>query len=1021
MNVQMKKKLRTLIVLFLALVMTLGLAPAGVDVLIYGDADLESAYETSVPEHEVQPYAPNNDDSENESQQKSDYYLIEDSVITNFLTFSFPEDISTEYGEQPILFIDAGNEYDLLYDVIAVTETGQNVDVQISDDGGFYIYAEFPDNVFTVTYSAVHPESNEEFTRERTVVVVVPIMPLSIQVFTWEELRAEVIAAGTVPTTIYLMTPEILTGVGVAGQSHGGGANSILIAVGQEITLINGQPGADSRVNLVRNLSNTAAPMSAANDTSDWGHVNNRRSHELFTVEGTLHLGMANPPTPQANNITLGNLVRRVNWATSLWGHNDPIWGTNTAGGQMRGGVRVRGANAHLHMYNGVVIEYGRHEDEGGNMRITHGGTFTMHGGTIRRGFGDATGGAGAAGGVFVAGINSHFIMHNGIIEENELSNNVTGGGVAIAGGATFTMNGGIIRNHILFGQSRGGGVSVGFFNGTTAGAWGGSVNNFHFSGTFNMHGGVIEGGQATFHGGGVLVNTQAYFNMTAGTIRYNRAGVAADGTFVSTTANGGGVFTLRPNLSNINIGNVQGNDTSSQVHFYGNRSSAHGGSPLLLNMGVEDARNHPILTNIRWLNWQLAHNTGTTSVGIGPGEAPLHLINNWDVNVTTQTPYTILRIITMANGGTNTSMVSNDPILPINTTGTNLFLLTGGNGTFNAGTRSGYAFSHWTTTNTATGESINIPGLTGSTNPTTNLTNMPAFNVTATANWVYGMLAPIYRTVTFNSRLGSAVAPQIIQDGQPATRPTSPTRTGYTFGGWFATDAMATGTGGTEFNFNSPTTENITLFARWTADVPPPSPPPAPAPASAPTPTPPPPPVDDVDEEDDDVVPIAPPAIDTPDVEALPYTPVDVQPEDYYQLDYIEVPLAVELPLVAPNRAVWAVANLVLAIIGIALVALVALRIFLFRRHDVYSDEHNTKHSHNKHHLSWLIITGIVAIIGIILFFMTQDMSNSMVPIDFWTIAHVIFVAIEVVALVRVVKHNNDKDGFDDEMVAQV
>ncbi|GHT66465.1 hypothetical protein FACS189452_02380 [Bacteroidia bacterium] len=67
--------------------------------------------------------------------------------------------------------------------------------------------------------------------------------------------------------------------------------------------------------------------------------------------------------------------------------------------------------------------------------------------------------------------------------------------------------------------------------------------------------------------------------------------------------------------------------------------------------------------------------------------------------------------------------------------------------------------------------------------------------------------------TVTFNSRDGSAVAPQIIAQGAKVVQPAAPTRTGYTFDGWFHDIACQI-----EWFFNSDlVTSNITLYAKWT------------------------------------------------------------------------------------------------------------------------------------------------------------------------------------------------------------
>lgn len=72
-------------------------------------------------------------------------------------------------------------------------------------------------------------------------------------------------------------------------------------------------------------------------------------------------------------------------------------------------------------------------------------------------------------------------------------------------------------------------------------------------------------------------------------------------------------------------------------------------------------------------------------------------------------------------------------------------------------------------------------------------------------ADWV----VDVY-TVTFDSDGGSAVSDQDVSYGNKATRPSDPTKTGYTFLGWFKADD-------TEFNFDAEViTSDITLKAKW-------------------------------------------------------------------------------------------------------------------------------------------------------------------------------------------------------------
>ncbi|MEE1069396.1 MAG: InlB B-repeat-containing protein [Paludibacteraceae bacterium] len=70
--------------------------------------------------------------------------------------------------------------------------------------------------------------------------------------------------------------------------------------------------------------------------------------------------------------------------------------------------------------------------------------------------------------------------------------------------------------------------------------------------------------------------------------------------------------------------------------------------------------------------------------------------------------------------------------------------------------------------------------------------------------------------TVTFNAN-GHGTKPddQTIASGQKAIEPTAPTATGYAFGGWYTDQACSDDK---KFDFNTPITDNIPLYAKWTA-----------------------------------------------------------------------------------------------------------------------------------------------------------------------------------------------------------
>ena len=79
--------------------------------------------------------------------------------------------------------------------------------------------------------------------------------------------------------------------------------------------------------------------------------------------------------------------------------------------------------------------------------------------------------------------------------------------------------------------------------------------------------------------------------------------------------------------------------------------------------------------------------------------------------------------------------------------------------------------------------------------------------------------------TVSFDSRGGSAVPSQTVNDGEKAVKPTNPTKEGYTFVNWYEDSSAVT-----PFDFSIAITANWTLYAGWQmSDTPIPPDPPVP------------------------------------------------------------------------------------------------------------------------------------------------------------------------------------------------
>ena len=82
----------------------------------------------------------------------------------------------------------------------------------------------------------------------------------------------------------------------------------------------------------------------------------------------------------------------------------------------------------------------------------------------------------------------------------------------------------------------------------------------------------------------------------------------------------------------------------------------------------------------------------------------------------------------------------------------------------------------------------------------------------------------PVHHSVTFEMNgHGGRIASQTVEDGSKAIRPADPAAEGWTFGGWYK-DSACTET--QKYDFNTPVTANLDLYAKWTKDTNPPTPP---------------------------------------------------------------------------------------------------------------------------------------------------------------------------------------------------
>jgi len=90
-------------------------------------------------------------------------------------------------------------------------------------------------------------------------------------------------------------------------------------------------------------------------------------------------------------------------------------------------------------------------------------------------------------------------------------------------------------------------------------------------------------------------------------------------------------------------------------------------------------------------------------------------------------------------------------------------------------------------------------------------LSTIPAENTTLYAKWV-----PMIKVVlSFNTNGGSSIVSLSQYENTVVTKPTDPSKTGYTFGGWYA-DAALTQT----YSFTVMPTSNFSVYAKWNTNA---------------------------------------------------------------------------------------------------------------------------------------------------------------------------------------------------------
>uniref|UniRef100_UPI003A904F86 InlB B-repeat-containing protein n=1 Tax=Hominenteromicrobium sp. TaxID=3073581 RepID=UPI003A904F86 len=264
----------------------------------------------------------------------------------------------------------------------------------------------------------------------------------------------------------------------------------------------------------------------------------------------------------------------------------------------------------------------------------------------------------------------------------------------------------------------------------------------------------------------------------------------------------------------------------------------------------------------------------------------------------------------------------------------------------------------------------------------------------------------------------------------------TVPTREGYKFSGWRSEEVTIENDA-----FTMPA-KDVVLKAVWEAN-----PTPTPIPSEEPTPTPAPNPNPNPNPATPTPTPVAPVvpatvATPTPKPTATPSTtPSDNggkgdgnnDGEIGETINDNETPLANgediadnATPLAGLGTGAWALINLILTIVT-TLLSILLLIGYIGKKKKALEDEDGNvvldengkevmEYEKNKKGL-WRLISIIPALIAIIVFIFTEDMTLPMIFVDKWTILHVVIALVQVVVMVLCKKRKDEND--EDENAA--
>ena len=481
--------------------------------------------------------------------------------------------------------------------------------------------------------------------------------------------------------------------------------------------------------------------------------------------------------TINGGNLTLTNVIYD--------GNRDWIQGTEDAKKQslIKVGNSASDTEARLTLGTGAVVRDGY--KTGGSGLFAVYGTMTMNNGAVIENCEVTNNGAGTGGGIWISAA-GNFIMNGGTIRDCKAD----GGGAAISTDGTCTLNGGSITDNTDTSKKE---CAVYLRN---SGSGKLTLKGINITGNtysvYNDDKSVSVVGDSTLSGSIYTTNAIMANGTAVSSLTKVYAITLPDSPTVGTVVVSGSKDTQHYQLANTGYALLPKSDGSSnlvvaqkyKVSFDKNGGNGTTNDIEVLCGGVYGQLPTPTRTGYTFDGWYTAATggskvTATTTVT----ETTAHTLHaHWTVNT-----YTVTY-------NKNSGTITNESKYTSYTYGTGLTLPTP--------TRTGYTFGGWYTSSSLTGTAA------------TSISSTATGNKTYYAKWT----ANTY-TVTYNKNSGTITNESKYTSytyGTGLTLPT-PTRTGYTFGGWYTSSAL-TGTAVTKIS--TTVTGDKEYWAKWTDNI---------------------------------------------------------------------------------------------------------------------------------------------------------------------------------------------------------